>query len=201
MIVAPPRLVGTATVARFFGVSRHRLYLMMSHPCGDEPWMHGYLGKIARQHTWNFPQLVAATFDSDASMELVLTRLTDPADPLDLLLCAAPGCEYTAEQVGLCDIHLRRLFTAWRQAHRSSVVTLQLVAMCRWIVDRNAHLVLPAGFDPWSNICMTPGCGKSTNIRGEHAWHGPLCLDCSAEFWDNPRVRPHPSYWKRGRIA
>lgn len=207
MIVSPPRIVGTKTVAAFLGVSAWWLYRAIP----DEPpyvgeWAPGYLGKIANKHTWNFHELIASTFDSEASLELVVSRMTDPApaDPLDTLLCGAAGCDGAAEQLGLCTRHLRRMFTAWRHSSRSSLVTMQLVAMCRWIVDRNAHLVLPADFDPWSNVCMTPGCGGSTNVHGDHAegaWHGPLCLECSAKFWNYSRTRPRPAHWKKSRTA
>jgi len=199
-IVSPPRLVGIAVVAKFLGVSRWWLY-------DHGPALPGYVGMIGRRHTWNFPELIASTYDSDASVQMVVDRLTDPnpSDPLDTLLCAVPDCDYPAEQIGLCDKHLRRLFTAWRRAGRSTVVTMQLVAMCRWVVDRKAHLVLPAGFDPWANVCMTPGCGNSTNTRGENAWHGPLCVTCSAQLWNHvgrPRRRPDgPNHWKQTRTA
>ena len=182
MIVAAPRLVGTATVAEIFGITpdrvRHRVV------AGDFPTA-GYLGKIAGKHTWNLHEVCAAVFTDTAALELVVHQLTAPAptDPLEALLCAVTDCDQAAELVGLCKKHLRRLMTSWRHAPRSSLVTIQLVAMCQWVVERNAHITLPPGFDPWAPVCMTPGCGGATNIQGENAWHGPLCLTCSAKFW------------------
>lgn len=185
MIVSPPRLVGTATVAPIFGCTIGRLRHRLAE--GQLVGTAGYLGKISGKHTWNLHELCASVFTGDAALELVVGQLsTGSADPLDSVLCAVADCDDPEELLGLCRRHLRRLMTTWRHASRSSLVTVQLVAMCQWVVDRNAHLVLPAGFDPWQPICMTPGCGKSTNFQGPDAWHGPLCLDCSAAFWNNP---------------
>lgn len=192
MIVSPPRLVGTRTVAPLFGVKPEQLRDRLA--AGD-PFVHtGYLGKIGARHIWNLHELVASLFTGEAALDLVVDRLTTGhLDPLDTVLCAAPDCDRIEEMVGLCGLHLRRLINSWRHASRSSLVTVQLVAMCRWVVDRNAHLVLPADYDPWSTLCMTPGCENPTNQDG---WHGPLCPTCSAVFWQNSPDRERPKFWK-----
>lgn len=191
MIVSPPKIVGTNTVAELFGVTpdriRRRIVERQPQVC------HGYLGKISDKHCWNLPELVAALFTSDASLELVVERLTSPpSDPTDTLLCTVPDCDQLEETVGLCAAHLRRLMCTYRRAPRSSLAVIQLVAMCRWVVERNDHYVLPADYDPWATVCLTPGCDGETNVVGR--W-GPLCGPCTARFWQNRLDRPRPHHW------
>lgn len=196
MIVSPPRLVGSRTVAELFNVTQDRLCRKLA---AREPLViAGYLGKVGRNHIWNMHELVANLFTSDAAVELVVDRLTDPtpSDPLASMLCSVGGCDHLEERAGLCPKHLRRLMTAWRHADRSSLVTVQLVAMCQWVVERNAHLTLPPGFDPWAPVCMTPDCDNATNVHGPDSWHGPLCVACSARFWNNAPTRKRPRHWK-----
>lgn len=197
MIVSPPRMIGTASVARLFGITAHAVRRRL---VASPEIRVGYLGKIANQHTWNAPVLIASMFGGDVEIERVVDALTNPtpADALDRVLCAAPDCDQVEQAIGLCPRHLYRLTHAWRRAPRSSLVTMQLVAMCRWVVERNAHLVLPDDFDPWSGACMTPGCTRPTNGNG---WYGPLCRVCSALFWQNAPRRPWPSHWKPTREA
>ncbi|CAN5424519.1 hypothetical protein BH10ACT3_BH10ACT3_19890 [soil metagenome] len=193
MIVSPPRLVGTATVAPLFGVRVRHLYSKLE---AREPLvLAGYLGKIGKHHVWNLHELVASLFTSDAALEMVIDRLTDrtPSDPLDTVLCSTSGCDEVEELIGLCPRHLHQLHRAWRKATRSSLATVQLVGMCQWIVERNAHLVLPPDFDPWSLVCLTPGCDGETNGNGHH---GPLCPSCTAKFWNNPPGRRASEHWK-----
>lgn len=200
-VVSPPRLVGTRSVAALLGISP----VQVSHRVrADHPLTRpGYLGKIGGRHVWNIHELIASLFTSDAAIDLVVDRLTDrdAARPDHAVLCSAGGCDRVEEMVGLCRVHLRHLMTAWDRAERSSLVVLQLVAMCRWVSERNAHLVLPPGFDPWSAVCMTPDCGNPTNVHGPDGWHGPLCPECSDRFWNNPPGRDKPAWWKRTRRA
>ena len=194
MIVAPPQLIGTAAVGRMFGVPPDRVRINLR--AGRAELRPGYLGRIANRHVWNGPELIASLFTSEVALEEVVAALAtrDPIDPVEAMLCAAPDCDELAEVVGLCRTHLRRLTAAWRRAPHSSLVTVQLVAMCRWVVERNADLVLDPDFDPWSPVCMSPTCDSPTNTL---VWHGPLCARCSAELWGNPALRPRPHHWKR----
>jgi hypothetical protein len=192
VIVSPTRLVGTTTVAPIVGITAGTLRRRVH--AGDALVLNGYLGIVRNRHVWNLHELVVKLFTSEASVLDVVARLTDPrpADPIDTILCSVPECDDLELMVGLCRLHLRRLMIAWDHAGRSSLIATQLVAMCQWIVERNAHLSFPAGFDPWSLTCMTPGCDKPTNVNG---WHGPLCPDCSAAFWGNSLLRRKPAHW------
>jgi hypothetical protein len=196
-IVSPPRLVGTVTVAHVFGVqpARVRRKLADGHPLV----MHGYLGKVCNRHTWNLHELLARLFHDDTSLDLLADRAT--ATGTTSGVCEAVDCVEVADMIGLCRVHLRKLLTSFRHAPDSTLVQIQLLAMCQWVVDRNAHLVLPAGFDPWSTECMNPGCQNPTNVHGENGWHGPLCPPCSEAFWNNPPDRPRPAWWKQTRSA
>lgn len=198
-VVSPPRLVGVPSVAALFGVTARTLRERLRD--GHELTRIGYLGKIGGRHVWNVHELISTLFTSDAALDDVVDRLTatDPIDPDDAVVCSAPECTAPEEMVGLCRIHLRHLMTAWHHAPRSSLVTMQLVAMCRWVSERNSHLVLPAGFDPWSQVCMSSGCENPTNVHGPNAWHGPLCPSCSERFWNNAPGRARPAWWKRSR--
>lgn len=195
MIVSPPRIIGTHSVARLLGVKQDSAWRLVDRK--SPTVAPGYLGKIGGRHCWNAPVLINSLFGSDVELEAVLDTLTcpDPVDPLDRMLCGVPGCDALESSVGLCRHHMRMLNHAWRHAPRSSLVMVQLVAMCRWVAERNSHLVLPADFDPWSQVCMTPGCEAPTN---DGSWHGPLCQACAGVFWGNA-PRPYPSYWKQSR--
>lgn len=190
-IVSPPRLVGTETVANLFGISRW--WLRERVKAGEPIVMNGYLGKVSNQHTWNMHTLIAALFPDDSSIENLVDRAVSEADPN--IICLVTDCHDIEHLAGLCRHHLRKMLTSWRHAPGSSLVRLQLVAMCQWVVERNAHFVLPAGFDPFAPVCMNDGCDGPTNIHGGDSWHGPLCQPCTADFWDKPLDRPRPDFW------
>lgn len=192
MITSPPRLVGTATVAPLYGVTRSHMTRKLA--AGEA--RVGYLGKVGNKHTWNLHELLASLFATDAAIEMVVDALGHyhPSDPLDSMLCAVQGCDRLESVLGLCTRHLRHLMASWRHAGRSTLVTVQLVALCRWVVAHNRDVVLPEDFDPWSPVCMTEGCDNETNTHG--GWHGPLCPACSAQFWDNAIGRARPRHWK-----
>jgi|PlaIllAssembly_1097288.scaffolds.fasta_scaffold00122_15 hypothetical protein len=196
-IVSPPRLVGSRTVGHLFGIGLYQVYdnLKAGHPLITA----GYLGKISNRHTWNLHELISRMFVDGSSIEAIVDRVYSDEPPT--VTCEAGGCDRVAETLGLCRVHIRHLFTAWKHAPDSTLVTLQLVAMCQWIAERHAHIILPPGFDPWDPVCMTPGCGNPTNIHGPDGWHGPLCPACSAKFWSNSPDRPHPEWWKKRSVA
>lgn len=197
-VVSPPQIIGARDVAILFGVTPDRIRRRLA--AHHRPTRVGYLGKIGGRHIWNAHELIVGVFSSDSRLEDTLRALTNPhARPAgELVLCGVDDCGDPVEFVGLCRRHLRRFMTAWYHAGTSSLVLLQFVAMCRWVVDRNAHLVLPAGFDPFGHVCITPGCGKATNVHGRDGWHSPLCVDCTRSFWNNP-PRGKPDWWRPPR--
>ncbi len=191
-IVSPPRIVGIDTVAHLLGLTEATTRRRLKR--GDPVIGKGYLGKISNRHTWNMHELVSGLFVDESSIEQVVDRALSGEPPV--VLCLVSDCENGAETIGLCRKHTKALFKAWKHAPSSTLIHAQLVGMCQWIVERNAHIVLPAGFDPWATVCMTPDCGNETNARG---WHGPLCPSCAATFWRNSPDRPHPEWWNQAK--
>lgn len=192
MITSPPTLVGIDFPAALYQTSRDRVRRRLHR--GDAEIRRGYLGKIGRGHVWNAHELIAGTFTSDVALELVVRRLANGhTDPVAGLLCAVTDCDEIEEALGLCSTHMRRLMRTWGRAEHSRLFLMQLVAMCRWVVERNSELVLPPGFDPWASQCMTPGCDGVTNYPGRS---GPMCVACTANFWSNGLHRPRPRHWR-----
>lgn len=199
--VPPPQMIGVHDVAEMFGCTPDRIRRRVRARHG--PTVTGYFGKVGGRHIWNAHELFGAVFTSDARLDEAVKALTNrnAISVTDAARCGVDNCTATVEIAGLCRTHLRRFMRAWYHASESSLALAQLVGMCRWIVERNAHLVLPSGYDPFDTKCMTPDCEHRTN---DAQWHGPLCPECSARFWNNPpAVVPRP-YWKqpkRGKAA
>lgn len=194
-VVSPPQTIGARDVAILFGVTPDRIRRRLAEH--HRPTRVGYLGKIGGKHVWNAHQLITSVFTSDSDVDATVTALlnTNPRRASDMARCGVDGCDDTADFAQLCHRHLRKFMRAWYHAPTSSVVLLQFVAMCRWVVDRNAHLVLPPGFDPFASTCITPGCAGDTNVHGGDGWHSPLCVDCTRKFWNNP-PRGKPDWWR-----
>lgn len=179
VVLSPPKIIGVKTVALTLGVSRWRVYKLIE--AGDERVTPGYLGKVAERHIWNAHELFAGMYTSTIALweEIARVESGDPATRW----CAVEECENPAHFLRLCPTHLRLLMRTWRRSERSTLAQWRLLAMCTWVVERNAHLKTPDGWDPWSGICMTPGCAGRTDESPGRA--SPLCVPCSLNFWDN----------------
>lgn len=177
VIVSPPRLVGTDTVAMCLGVASAHVRFRLA--IGDERVTTGYLGKISGRHVWNAHELFASMYSTADALWAEIRRVE--AGIRTSAPCTA--CERPAQFLGLCRTHIRELTSTFKRAQDSSVVVWQLLAMCRWVVDRNAHLSPPHGWDPWSGVCMTPSCqNRNDDIVGRYS---PLCLSCSRTLWSH----------------
>lgn len=173
VVLSPPKLIGTDTVETVLGVSIDRIRRLIRRE--DPRVMAGYLGKISGRHIWNAHELFAGLYSSPDALWAEIRRVE--TGNRDLRFCAVEGCGKPSHFVRLCRDHLRTLMKTWRRAEHSTLVVWQLLAMCTWVVERNAHLVPPTGWDPWSGTCMTPHCHDDT------VGHGPLCRSCLDEFW------------------
>jgi len=177
VILPRPQLVGTDTVSAALGISIGRLYALLRqrHPRVTP----GYLGKIADRHTWNAHELFASMFTSTMALAEEVDRVE--AGVRSDRWCSVPGCEEAAQFLDLCRVHIWKLQRTFHDAERSAQAMYRLLAMCTWVVERNQHLTPPHGWDPWSGVCMAPGCENGTD--GPHRRSSPLCPDCSAKFW------------------
>lgn len=176
-VVAPPQLVGTTEVAAAFGLSAHRIRRLAAS--GADMLARGYIGKVNGRHIWNGSELFASLFASPQSLRDEIARVK--AGDRSGLWCSVNDCEDEAQFLELCHRHLRELHRTFGNAEKSYIAVYRLLAMCQWVVERNAHLSLPAGWDPWSGRCMSPGCGNRTDLPGNRS--SPLCRDCSRKFW------------------
>lgn len=152
-VVSPPRLVGTAAVADFYGVSRfHTIYAGLA--AGRAPYTIGYLGKIGGRHCWDFNQIVETGGD------------------LPCQVCGEP-----AGVLRLCPDHARLFLRSWSRHERSRISLIQFVSLCRWVSDHWQDVIELQVDDLWSATCVTPGCDGEAN----QGHQGPLCASCAAE--------------------
>lgn len=179
VIVSPPKLIGTDTVAVTLNLSISRVRRLIT--ARDGRVIPGYLGKFGRRHIWNAHELFAGLYSTPQALWEEIGRVETGRTLATW--CGVPDCDEPAHFLQLCDRHLNRLLAVWRRAERSSLVVWRLLALCTWVVERNSHLVPPAGWDPWSNVCMTPGCDNRTDTAPART--SPLCVTCTAEFWDD----------------
>lgn len=177
VVLPQPQLIGTFTVAAAFGLSPWRVRELIRE--GDPRVTAGYLGKIAERHTWNAHELFGSMYTSTMALQEEIARVE--AGIRSDRWCSVPDCEHEAQFLDLCRGHLKQLKNTFRQAERSGQAVWRLLAMCTWVVERNRHMVPPEGWDPWSGVCMTPGCENDTDQTRRSS---PLCRSCSAEFWD-----------------
>lgn len=178
IVLAPPKLIGCRTVALAFGVSAQTVRDLVHS--GDIRVQPGYLGRISHRHVWNAHELFASMYTSPMALWDEIARIEHRVPAT--VWCAVGECEEPAHFLRLCPNHLRFLMKVWRRAERSTLAQWRLLAMCQWVVERNAHLTPPSGWDPWSGVCMTPRCTGVTDADGRS---GPLCPECSAKFWNN----------------
>ena len=148
--------------------------------------MTGYLGAIQQRSTWNANELFAGLYSDPVALWEEVGRVK--AGKPSMLWCEVADCEAPAHFLRLCSTHLRMLMNTWRRAEKSTLAHWRLLAMCRWVVERNAHLEPPTGWDPWSGECMTPGCEERTDVRPNRV--SPLCPSCSDKFWSPPKYQP-----------
>lgn len=195
-LVPTPQMIGVHDVAELWGCTPDRIRRRIR--ARHRPTLTGYFGKIGGRHIWNAHELFSQVFSTDVALDDVIRTVINrtPVPVEQTVICGVDDCGGYTVFAGLCTKHLRRFMRAWYHSASSHPALLQFVGMCRWVVDRNAHLVLPAGFDPFSTVCMTPGCGNSTNVHGGDGWHSPLCQPCTAKFWNNPPLRPKPDFWR-----
>lgn len=196
--VTPPQMIGVHDVADLFGITPEEVRRRVRSR--HRPTLVGYFGKVGGRHIWNAHELFAQMFSTDARLDEAIKALTNPkAQPVATRVqCGAKDCGDPSLFAGLCRLHLRHFMRAWYRAGDSSLYLQQFVGMCRWIVERHAHLVLPADYDPFDTVCMKPGCTNQTNTNGRA---GPLCTACSNEFWNHSPLRPRPEWWRRPRKA
>ena len=176
VILPQPQLIGTNTVAAAFGISRRRVYELIQD--SDRRVTPGYFGMIAGRHTWNAHELFASWYTSTMALADEIERVE--AGIRSDRPCSVPDCELSAQFLDLCYRHLRELRRTFGHAEGSALAVWRLLAMCTWVVERNAHLAPPHGWDPWSGICMTPECDGRTDGNRRSS---PLCPDCSEKFW------------------
>ena len=176
VVLPQPQLIGIRTVTTALGLSRWRVYELLRE--GDSRVTTGYLGKVAGRHTWNAHELFASMFTSTMALADEIERVE--AQVRADRPCSVPGCEMTSQFLDLCYRHLAELRRTFRDAEGSARAVYRLLAMCTWVVERHAHLTPAHGWDPWSGICMTPGCEGRTDANRRSS---PLCPDCSRKFW------------------
>ena len=151
-MATPPRLVGTSALADFYGVHPDTVQKGLQ---SDSPkYSVGYIGKIGGRHVWDLNQIIEVGAD------------------LPCQVCGAPG-----GYLRLCPEHARLFRHVWSRADRSWLSLMQLIAMCRWIVERWEHVGDIQIDDVWSTTCVTPGCDGEANVGRL----GPLCTDCATE--------------------
>lgn len=177
VVLSPPKLIGTDTVSITLNLTPRRVRRLIA--VGDPRATTGYLGKFSGRHAWNAHELFAGLYSSPQALWDEIRRVE--AGRTLTTWCGVPDCSQPVHMLQLCDGHLNRLLRVWRRAERSTLVVWQLLALCTWVVERNAHLTPPAGWDPWSGICMTPSCQNRTDV--DPRWVSPLCQSCSRSFW------------------
>lgn len=185
VILSPPKLIGTPTVALAVNLSQRHVRRRLA--VGDERVTSGYLGKFNGRHIWNAHELFAGLYSSPQALWEEIRRVE--AGWTDTALCGVEGCTRPTHMLQLCDVHIRYLMRVWRRAERVDLSVWHLLALCTWVVERNAHLTPPGGWDPWSNICMTPSCQNRTDtFPGRDS---PLCSPCSTKFWQSVKRPRH----------
>lgn len=152
MLVTPPKIVGSAAIADILGRARWTVRQGIVH--GRRPYTVGYIGKIGGRHCWDLYQFLDGAVDTSCRV-----------------------CDEPAGIVGLCPTHAQMFVRSWDRSERSRVALLQFVALCRWVVERHAHLGEIQCDDVWSTVCVTPDCNGIANIAGR----GPLCPRCLDE--------------------
>lgn len=197
-LVAPPRIIGTDAMAELLGV--HRRTVTARVRAGDPAVLVGYLGKPGgKVHAWNASVLLGDMFATPEQLVHELDRIErrQPAMPPT---CTVDECDGANIMAGLCDRHLRRLIHALASERQGRLVHAQLVAMCRWVVDRNEHIVLPAEYNGFLDQCMTPGCGNKVGDGGPvDRWVGPLCVPCAQAFWHDPTIKMRRRRWPKDK--
>jgi hypothetical protein len=176
VIVAQPQVIGVAVVAQVLGYAPWTIRAKVRD--GDPRVAPGYLGKISNKHCWNAAELFGDLFTSDDALRAYIASAERAPYVPDR--CFVDDCRRVSGPLGLCPRHARRFLRAWDRAEFSGVSLIQLVALCRWVTERWAHLTIPE-FDPWADTCITPGCNGAANLSGQ----GPLCTPCSTDLWDH----------------
>lgn len=183
VILSPPKLIGTDTVAIAINLTPGWVRRLIAQ--GDQRVTSGYLGKFNGRHIWNAHELFAGLYTSPQALWEEIRRV-ELGHMLDTR-CGVDGCERATHMLQLCDVHIRYLLRVWRRAERVNLSLWHLLALCTWVVERNAHLAPPNGWDPWSNICMTPSCQNRTDTFPGRL--SPLCSPCSTTFWSSVERR------------
>jgi hypothetical protein len=171
-ILSPPRLIGTDAVGACLGIQQAWVARLVRT---DDPRLKpGYLGKIRGRHVWNAHELFSSMYSTPHALweEIERARLGGRTD-------AVCHCGKPVLFLGLCPNHVRRLMSGFQGAQRSSLAAIQLLAMCRWVVDRNQHI--EPGIDPWSGVCVTPGCDNRTDVPVGRV--SPLCRECARRLF------------------
>jgi hypothetical protein len=168
VIAASPIIVGTDAITAVFGVDRRTVYSWLQRT--DSMIQRGYLGLIGNRHAWNAAELFNGLFTSDESLRRFLVDGQFKMSGN----CVVDDCAGLGGPLGMCHRHALRFMRSWEQAEFSSAALIQFVAMCRWVVERWSHVVLP-DFDPWSPVCATPDCDGDANVGGL----GALCRECT----------------------
>lgn len=176
VVLPQPQLIGIRTVSTALGLTHGRVYTLLREH--DRRVTPGYLGKISGRHTWNAHELFASWYSSTMALADEIERVE--AGIRSDRPCSVPECTLTAQFLDLCYRHLRELRRTFDHAEGSSLAVYRLLAMCTWVVERNAHLAPPSDWDPWSGICMTPDCDGRTDTNRRAS---PLCPECSLKFW------------------
>lgn len=185
VVLSAPQLIGARAVRLALGVSKWHLYDLIR--AGDPRVMPGFLGKISGRFVWNAHELFSGLYASPVALWEEIARVENRVKAERW--CAVDECHSPAHFLRLCPIHLGRMIATWNRAEKSTLARWRLLAMCQWVIDRNAHLDFPDDWDPFSGVCLTPGCGGSTEAPGRSS---PLCIPCSLEFWENPAGVAHP---------
>lgn len=174
-LLALPRIIGSADVADIFGLDRETITIKTA--AGDPVLLHGYLGKMFGRHAWNASVLLAPLFPPDhINREVARIRARVAVSGT----CSLPDCTSVPTVGGICGPHVNRLIEAFLDQRHDLARTARLVAMCRWVVDRNEHIVLPDGYNGFGPHCIVAGCDNLTNTDG---WDGPMCRTCAADFY------------------
>lgn len=134
VVVAPPRLIRSADVADFYGVTRWTIYDGLRN--GRRPYIDGYIGRIGNRHCWNLNEIIQMSADTPCQV------------------CGEPG-----GLIRMCPTHAVEFRSAWDRAEQSREAMCRFVGMCRWVSQRWEHATFVDDLDDlWSEACVA--CGE-----------------------------------------